>query len=53
VAPNGWSRDRRLLVALRRDVREIHRVPIVDYSSAVERVTYAPYPKTGFYCSFF
>jgi dipeptidyl aminopeptidase/acylaminoacyl peptidase len=47
VAPNGWSRDRQLVVALRRDVREIHRVPIVDYSSAVERVTYAPYPKTG------
>jgi len=25
----------------------IHKVPIVDYSSAIERVTYAPYPKTG------
>ena len=47
VAPNAWDRDRRFFVAIRRDVREIHRVPIVDYSSAVERVTYAPYPKTG------
>jgi dipeptidyl aminopeptidase/acylaminoacyl peptidase len=47
VPPNAWSRDGRLFVALRRDVREIHRVPIVDYSSAVERVTYAPYPKAG------
>ena len=47
LAPNAWSRDRQLFVALRRDVREIHRVPIVDYSSAIERVTYAPYPKTG------
>jgi dipeptidyl aminopeptidase/acylaminoacyl peptidase len=47
LAPNAWSRDRQLFVAIRRDVREIHKVPIVDYSSAVERVTYAPYPKTG------
>lgn len=47
LAPNAWSRDRQFFVAVRRDVREIHRVPIVDYSSAVERVTYAPYPKTG------
>ena len=47
LAPNAWSRDRQLFVALRRDAREIHRVPIVDYSSAVERVTFAPYPKTG------
>ena len=47
VAPNAWNRDRTLFVALRIDNREIHRVPIVDYSSAVERVTYAPYPKTG------
>src|SRR5688500_3526630 len=30
VAPNGWSRDRQLFVALRVDNREIHRVPIVD-----------------------
>ena len=47
LAPNAWSRDRQLFVAVRRDVREIHRVPIVDYGSALERVTYAPYPKTG------
>ena len=47
VAPNAWDRDGRIFIAIRRDVREIHRVPIVDYSSAIERVTYAPYPKTG------
>ena len=47
VPPNAWSRDQRFFVALRRDSREVHRVPIVDYSSAVERVTYAPYPKTA------
>ena len=47
LAPNAWNRDRQLLIAIRRDNREVHRVPVVDYSSAVERVTYAPYPKTG------
>ena len=47
MAPNAWNRDRQFFVAVRRDVREIHRVPVVDYSSAIERVTYAPYPKTG------
>jgi dipeptidyl aminopeptidase/acylaminoacyl peptidase len=47
VAPNGWSRDRRFFVAIRRDTREIHKVPIVDYSSAIERVSFAPYPKSG------
>ena len=47
LAPNAWNRDRRLFIAIRRDVREIHRVPIVDYGSALERVTYSPYPKTG------
>jgi dipeptidyl aminopeptidase/acylaminoacyl peptidase len=47
VPPLAWNRDRELFVALRVDNREIHRVPIVDYSSAIERVTYAPYPKTG------
>jgi dipeptidyl aminopeptidase/acylaminoacyl peptidase len=46
-APNGWSRDRKFLVAMRRDTREIHRVPIVDYRTAIERVSYAPYPKSG------
>jgi dipeptidyl aminopeptidase/acylaminoacyl peptidase len=47
MAPNAWNRDRRLFIALRVDNRELHRVPIVDYNSPIERVTYAPYPKTG------
>jgi dipeptidyl aminopeptidase/acylaminoacyl peptidase len=47
LAPRAWNYDRRLFVAVRVDNREVHRVPIVDYSSPVERVTYAPYPKTG------
>jgi dipeptidyl aminopeptidase/acylaminoacyl peptidase len=47
LAPRAWNHDRRFFLAIRRDDREIHKVPIVDYSSAIERVTYAPYPKTG------
>jgi dipeptidyl aminopeptidase/acylaminoacyl peptidase len=47
VAPAAWSRDRRHFVAFRADIREVHRVPIVDYSSAVERVSYVHYTKTG------
>ena len=47
IPQRAWSPDQRFLVALRVDNREIHRLPIVDYSSAIERVSYAPYPKTG------
>lgn len=47
LPPRAWNHDRRVFLAVRRDVREIHTVPIVDYGSALERVTYAPYPKTG------
>jgi dipeptidyl aminopeptidase/acylaminoacyl peptidase len=47
LAPRAWNYDGRFFIALRIDDRAIHRVPIVDYSSAIERVTYAPYPKTG------
>ena len=47
VAPNAWNRDRTLFVATKSDDRSIHRIPIVDYGSAVEKVTFAPYPKTG------
>ena len=47
IPPHAWDRDRSRFVAIRSDDRAIHRLPIIDYSSAVERVTYAPYPKTG------
>jgi dipeptidyl aminopeptidase/acylaminoacyl peptidase len=47
LPPRAWNHDRRFFIAIRADTREIHKVPIVDYSSAIERVTYAPYPKTG------
>lgn len=47
VPPLAWSQGRRFFAAMRVDNREVHRVPIVDYSSPVERVTFAQYPKTG------
>ena len=47
VPPQGGNRDRRIFVAFRTDQRALHTIPIVDYSSPVERVTYANYPKTG------
>lgn len=47
LAPRAWNPARTHLLAIRRDERKIHKIPIVDYSSAIERVTFAPYPKTG------
>jgi dipeptidyl aminopeptidase/acylaminoacyl peptidase len=45
--PQGGNRGRRVFIAFRTDQRAVHTVPIVDYSTAVERVTNANYPKTG------
>jgi len=45
--PEGGNRDRKIFIAFRTDQRAIHTLPIVDYSSPVERLTYANYPKTG------
>ncbi|HEX6573943.1 MAG TPA: DPP IV N-terminal domain-containing protein [Gemmatimonadaceae bacterium] len=47
LTPHSWNRDRTRLIAVRADGREVHKIPIVDYSSPVERVTFASYPKTG------
>jgi dipeptidyl aminopeptidase/acylaminoacyl peptidase len=47
IPPQAWSSDRRYFVAVRSDIRSVHSLPIVDYSSAIEKVTYALYPKTG------
>ena len=41
-----WSPDGRLAV-WQVDQRAVHRIPIVDYSNAVERVTMVPYAKVG------
>jgi dipeptidyl aminopeptidase/acylaminoacyl peptidase len=47
MPPQGGNRDRQIFVALRIDERAVHTLPIVDYSTPVERVGYANYPKTG------
>jgi dipeptidyl aminopeptidase/acylaminoacyl peptidase len=45
--PEGGNRDRSVFIALRTDLRAVHAVPIVDYSTPVERLTSAAYAKTG------
>lgn len=46
--PRGaWSPDGRFLVVLRNDERGVHRIPVVDYTTALERVTMVPYSKVG------
>ena len=47
IPENPWSPDGRFLVVWREDLRGVHKVPVVDYSSALERVTWAPYAKSG------
>lgn len=43
----AWSPDGRFLVVWRNDLRSVHKIPVVDYTSALERVTLVPYVKTG------
>lgn len=43
----AWSPDGRFLLVWRNDARGVHKLPIVDYSTAVERVEWVPYTKTG------
>ncbi len=45
--PQGGNRNRKVFVAVRTDQRAIHTIPIVDYSTPLESVGYASYPKTG------
>lgn len=46
--PEGaWSPGGRFLMAWRSDERGVHKIPIVDYTTAQERVTLVPYSKTG------
>lgn len=47
IPPLAWNRDGTLFVAQRVDGRDVHRIPIVDYSSPIERVTSVFYPKSG------
>jgi dipeptidyl aminopeptidase/acylaminoacyl peptidase len=47
IPDSPWSPDGRYLAVWREDLRGVHKVPVVDYSSALERVTWVPYAKTG------
>nr|WP_245592001.1 DPP IV N-terminal domain-containing protein [Cystobacter fuscus] len=47
IPDRAWSPDGRFLMVRRDDLRGVHKIPIVDYTSALERVTLVPYVKTG------
>jgi dipeptidyl aminopeptidase/acylaminoacyl peptidase len=47
IPKGAWSPEGRLLMILRNDARGLHRIPIVDYTTALERVTMVPYSKVG------
>ncbi|PTL81583.1 DPP IV N-terminal domain-containing protein [Vitiosangium sp. GDMCC 1.1324] len=47
IPENPWSPDGRYLVVWRHDARNVHKVPVVDYSTALEKVTWVPYAKSG------
>ncbi|MCP3138596.1 S9 family peptidase [Pyxidicoccus xibeiensis] len=47
IPQKPWSPDGRFLVVWRDDVRQVHKVPVVDYSDALEKVTLVPYTKSG------
>lgn len=47
VPASAWSPQGRVLAVWREDTRGVHRIPRVDYSTALEQVTWAPYSKTG------
>lgn len=47
VPDRAWSPSGRFLMVWRSDERGVHKIPIVDYTTARERVTLVPYTKTG------
>ncbi len=47
VPDRAWSPSGRFLMVWRSDERGVHKIPIVDYTTARERVTLVPYSKTG------
>lgn len=47
VPDRAWSPSGRFLMVWRSDERAVHKIPIVDYTTAIERVTLVPYTKTG------
>ncbi|RKG96066.1 S9 family peptidase [Corallococcus sp. CA053C] len=47
VPESPWSPQGRFLAVWREDTQGMHRLPVVDYSTPLEKVTWAPYSKTG------
>ncbi|MBL0698024.1 DPP IV N-terminal domain-containing protein [Comamonas sp. JC664] len=47
IPERPWSPDGRFLAVWREDARAVHQLPVVDYASALEKVTMVPYAKTG------
>lgn len=47
VRPEGWHPAGRWFAAIRSTSAGVHRVPVIDYSRALERVEPAEYPKSG------
>ncbi len=47
IPSDCWSAARNACVVVLSDARAVHRLPIVDYSHPLERVSTAPYPKAG------
>ncbi|RKH02376.1 S9 family peptidase [Corallococcus carmarthensis] len=43
----AWSPQGRYVAVWHDDMRGMHRIPLVDYGSALEKVTWAPYSKVG------
>ncbi|HEX6096101.1 MAG TPA: DPP IV N-terminal domain-containing protein [Thermoanaerobaculia bacterium] len=47
IPEHAWSPDSRHLLVWRHDARGVHKLPIVDYSTPLERVKMVPYVKAG------
>ena len=47
LPPTAWSPDGRWLLAMRRDERAVHPLPLVDYTTALETTRVVPYAKPG------
>ncbi|RYZ46989.1 MAG: S9 family peptidase, partial [Myxococcaceae bacterium] len=47
VPEAAWSPQGRFVAVWREDTRGMHPIPLVDYGTALEKVTWAPYAKTG------
>ncbi|HYH09907.1 MAG TPA: DPP IV N-terminal domain-containing protein [Thermoanaerobaculia bacterium] len=47
IPDRAWSPDGRFLLVWRNDARAVHKLPVIDYSTPLERVTMVPYVKSG------